>query len=140
MEDGLKWWAFQPLKRRTAPKVKNADVAGQPDRFVHSREVGGEGLKPSPTRRDRTLVRRAYVDLVGYKPTYEEVEAFANDPSPDAWEELIDRLQASPQYGERWGRHWMDVARLRRGQPDVGSHQSGVSLRVAVSRLDHPMP
>jgi len=54
---------------------------------------------------------------VGYKPTYQEVEAFANEPSPDAWEALIDRLQASPQYGERWGRHWMDVARFGEDNP-----------------------
>ena len=74
-------------------------------------------VKPSAAADPRTLVRRAYVDLVGYKPTYEEVEAFANDRSPDAWANLIDRLLASPHYGERWGRHWMDVARYGEDNP-----------------------
>ena len=116
-EDGLKWWAFQPLKRLAPPKVKNATWPVNPiDSFILAK-LEAKGLKPSPTEEKRTLVRRAYVDLVGYKPTYEEVEAFANDPSPDAWEELIDRLQASPQYGERWGRHWMDVARFGEDNP-----------------------
>jgi hypothetical protein len=111
LEDGRKWWAFQPLKRST-PKVKNtAWVANPIDAFILEK-LEAKSLTPSPTEDKRTLVRRAYVDLVGYKPSYEEVEAFANDTSPDAWEALIDRLQASPQYGERWGRHWMDVARF----------------------------
>ena len=117
LEDGRKWWAFQPLKRVPPPKVKNAAWAVNPiDSFILAK-LEAKGLKPSPAEEKRTLVRRAYVDLVGYKPTYEEVEAFANDPSPDAWEELIDRLQASPQYGERWGRHWMDVARFGEDNP-----------------------
>ena len=117
LEDGRKWWAFQPLKRGPAPKVKNAAWAANPiDAFILEK-LGDKGLKPSPREDKRTLVRRAYVDLVGYKPTYEEVEAFANDPSPDAWEALIDRLLASPHYGERWGRHWMDVARFGEDNP-----------------------
>jgi hypothetical protein len=112
LEDGRKWWAFQPLQRVSPPKVRNADwTVNAIDAFILEKQEA-KGLKPSPAEEKRTLVRRAYVDLVGYKPTYEEVEAFANDASPDAWEALIDRLQASPQYGERWGRHWMDVARF----------------------------
>ena len=117
LEDGRKWWAFQPLKRVPPPKVKNAAWPVNPiDSFILEK-LEAKGLKPSPLEEKRTLVRRAYVDLVGYKPTYQEVEAFANDPSPDAWEALIDRLQASPQYGERWGRHWMDVARFGEDNP-----------------------
>ena len=112
LEDGRKWWAFHPLQRVPAPKVRNADWTVNPiDAFILEK-LEAKGLKPSPVEEKRTLVRRAYVDLVGYKPTFEEVEAFANDASPGAWESLIDRLQASPQYGERWGRHWMDVARF----------------------------
>jgi hypothetical protein len=117
LEDGRKWWAFQPLKRVPAPKVKNAAWIVNPiDSFILEK-LEAKGLKPSPLEEKRTLARRAYVDLVGYKPTYQEVEAFASDPSPDAWEALIDRLQASSQYGERWGRHWMDVARFGEDNP-----------------------
>jgi hypothetical protein len=117
LEDGRKWWAFQPLKRSAVPKVKNtAWPVTTIDSFILEK-LEGKGLKPAPPEEKRILVRRAYVDLVGYKPTYDEVEAFANDSSPDAWAELIDRLQASPQYGERWGRHWMDVARFGEDNP-----------------------
>jgi len=117
LEDGRKWWAFQPVHRAPAPKVNGTSWGVNPiDGFILAK-LEAKGLKPSPVEDRRTLVRRAYVDLVGYKPTYEEVEAFANDPSPDAWEALIDRLQLSPQYGERWGRHWMDVARFGEDNP-----------------------
>jgi hypothetical protein len=117
LEDGRRWWAFQPLKRSAPPAVKDKSWAVNPlDSFL-LQKMEAAGLRPSPREDRRTLVRRAYVDLLGYKPTYEEVEAFANDPSPNAWEELIDRLQASPHYGERWGRHWMDVARFGEDNP-----------------------
>ena len=68
--------------------------------------------------RTRTLIRRKYLDLIGLKPTYEEVETFRG-PSPDAYERLVDRLLASPQYGERWGRHWLDVARYGEDNPTI---------------------
>jgi hypothetical protein len=74
-------------------------------------------LAPSPEADPRTLVRRAYVDLIGLKPTYEEVEAYANDPAPDRYQKLVDRLLASPQYGERWGRYWLDVVRYAEDNP-----------------------
>ena len=69
------------------------------------------GLTPAPRADAITLVRRAYLDLIGLPPTPAEVAEFVNDKSADAWEKLIDRLLASPHYGERWGRHWLDVAR-----------------------------
>jgi hypothetical protein len=117
LEDGRKWWAFQPVHRGPAPKVKDTSWGVNPiDAFILAK-LEAKGLKPSPAEDKRALVRRVYVDLVGYKPTYEEVEAFAHDPSPDAYGELIDRLQASPQYGERWGRHWMDLARFGEDNP-----------------------
>ena len=117
LEDGRKWWAFQPVREQPSPRVKNSRwPRTKIDSFLLAR-LEAEKLKPSATADKRTLVRRAYLDLVGYKPTYEEVEAFAVDPSPHAWEQLIDRLQASPQYGERWGRHWMDVARFGEDNP-----------------------
>ena len=68
-----------------------------------------EGLKPSPEADRRTLIRRLSFDLIGLPPTPEEIEAFVDDPDPNAYEALVDRLLASPHYGERWGRHWLDV-------------------------------
>ncbi|MEJ7608548.1 MAG: DUF1549 domain-containing protein [Bryobacteraceae bacterium] len=94
------------------------DVLGsEQDRFFVLAKLEAKNFAPSPAADKRTLVRRAYIDLVGYKPTYEEVEAFATDAAPNAWETLIDELQAMPQYGERWGRHWMDVARFGEDNP-----------------------
>lgn len=115
--EGRKWWAFQPVAEKPAPPVKDtAWLKTKIDSFILAK-LEEKRLKPSPAADARTLVRRAYVDLVGYKPNYQEVESFANDSSPDAYEKLIDKLLASPQYGERWGRHWMDVARFAEDNP-----------------------
>lgn len=120
IEEGRKWWAFQPVKPQPLPKVApsaaTAGWRGPIDAFILAKLQKAK-LQPSAPADARTLVRRAYIDLVGYKPTFEEVEAFANDKSPQAWTKLIDRLQSSPQYGERWGRHWMDVARFGEDNP-----------------------
>lgn len=117
VEEGRNWWSFQPVREISAPKVKDsAWVRTKVDAFVLAR-LDQKGLKPSPGADARTLVRRAYIDLLGLRPTYEEVEAFANDSSPDAYRNLIDRLLASPHYGERWGRHWLDVARYAEDNP-----------------------
>jgi len=117
IEQGRKWWAFQPVQEMAAPGVRDTAWAKTKiDQFVLAR-LEEKGLKPSPPADARTLVQRAYIDLVGYKPSYEEVEAFVNDRSPDAYEKLVERLLASPQYGERWGRHWMDVARFAEDNP-----------------------
>ncbi len=117
IEDGRKWWAFQLVHEMPAPKVRDAAwPKTKIDSFVLAK-LEEKGLTPSTPADARTLARRAYVDLVGYKPSYEEVEAFANDKSPDAYEKLLDRLLASPHYGERWGRHWMDVARYAEDNP-----------------------
>jgi hypothetical protein len=116
IEEGRKWWSFQPVREHATPAVKDARWSKtgwsktKIDSFVLAK-LEEKKLKPSPPADARTLVRRAYVDLVGFKPTYEEVEAFVNDSSGDAYEKLVDRLLASPHYGERWGRHWLDVAR-----------------------------
>lgn len=114
---GRKWWAFQPIAEGVAPKVRNAAwVKTKIDAFVLAK-LESSNFSPSPAADKRTLVRRAYIDLVGYKPSYQEVEAFANDLSADAWVRLVDKLQAMPQYGERWGRHWLDVARFGEDNP-----------------------
>jgi hypothetical protein len=111
IEAGRKWWSFRPVREHAAPAVKDAGWGKTKiDSFVLAK-LEEKKLKPSPPADPRTLVRRAYVDLAGFKPTYEEVEEFVNDSSSDAYEKLVDRLLASPHYGERWGRHWLDVAR-----------------------------
>jgi hypothetical protein len=114
LEQGRQWWAFQPLAAVRVADTPNAGPTGwaktRIDRFVLDK-LQAKKLEPSPQADRRTLVARAYADLLGFKPTYEEVQQFLSDRSPNAYEKLIDRLLASPHYGERWARHWMDVAR-----------------------------
>lgn len=105
-------WAFQPVVRYPLPKTKTH--SGWPrngiDRFVLAR-LEAEGLAPSKEADRSTLIRRVYLDLLGIVPTPQEVEAFLNDRSPDAYGKLVDDLLDRPEYGERWGRHWLDIAR-----------------------------
>ena len=105
-------WAFQRVQNPPVPLIRNpqSEIRNGIDAFVASK-LAAAGLTPSPEANRRTLSRRLAVDLVGLPPTAEEVDAFAADESPDAYERLVDRLLASPQHGERWGRHWLDVAR-----------------------------
>jgi hypothetical protein len=104
-------WAFQPVRKPVPPTVKDTAWPADPvDRFVLAR-LEAKGLKPSPPADRRTLMRRVYFDLLGLPPTPEEVAAFEADPAPDAFARLVERLLASPHYGERWGRYWLDVAR-----------------------------
>lgn len=113
----LLWWSLAPLKRPETPQVDhgagNAPPADWPrndvDRFVLA-QLLERGLKPSPEADRRTLIRRLTFDLHGLPPAPEEIETFVNDPAADAYERLVDRLLASPRYGERWARHWLDVA------------------------------
>jgi hypothetical protein len=117
LEDGRKWWAFQPVHEILPPPIKDtAWPQTKIDAFVISK-LEEKGLKPSPTADRRTLVTRAYIDLLGFRPNYEEVEAFVHDRSPDAWPKLIERLLSSSHYGEHWARHWMDVARFGEDNP-----------------------
>jgi hypothetical protein len=104
-------WAFRPVKPVSVPSVSGRGRVRSPvDAFILAR-LEKEGLSPSPEADRRTLIRRVTFDLTGLPPTPEEVEAFLRDDAPDAYERLVDRLLASPRYGERWGRHWLDVAR-----------------------------
>ncbi len=104
-----KHWAFKPVVRPELPKLKT-QLANPIDAFVLAK-LSDNGLSLSPRADKRTLIRRATFDLHGLPPTPEEVEAFVKDEAADAYEKLLNRLLASPRYGERWGRHWLDVAR-----------------------------
>jgi hypothetical protein len=104
-------WSYRPLGTVEAPAVRDASWCRAPiDRFVLA-ALEARGIRPNAPADRRTLVRRVYFDLVGLPPSPAEVEAFVADPAPDAYEKLVDRLLASPRHGERWGRHWLDVAR-----------------------------
>jgi hypothetical protein len=101
------YWAFRPV---TAPAIPPIDRPNPIDRFIESR-LTTEKIAPAPPADARTLLRRAFADLLGVPPSPAEADAFLNDKSPDAFEKLIDRLLADPRYGERWARHWLDLVR-----------------------------
>ena len=105
------WWAFQPLAHPVPPAIANPDLAFNPiDNFI-VKQLADHGIEPLAVVDKRTWIRRATLDLTGLVPTSEEIESFLNDPTDEAFATVIDRLLASPAYGERWGRHWLDVAR-----------------------------
>jgi hypothetical protein len=111
IEKGRQFWAFQPPRKNAPPAVKNtAWPRGDVDRFLLA-ALEARGLAPVGDADRRTLIRRLSFDLVGLPPTPEEVEAFVNDSSSEAFAKVVDRLLDSPRFGERWGRHWLDVAR-----------------------------
>jgi len=111
------WWSFKPLAKPAVPAVARADWAKTDiDRFVLAR-LEREGLAPVRAADKRTLIRRATLDLTGLPPTADEIDAFEKDPSADAFAKVVDRLLASPRYGEKWGRNWLDVARYAEDDP-----------------------
>lgn len=105
------WWSFQPLASVEPPAAGHGWARGPIDRFVAARHAEQE-LTAAPEADRRTLIRRVYLDVLGLPPTPEQVDAFTSDPRPDAYERMVDRVLADPGYGERWGRHWLDVARF----------------------------
>lgn len=110
-DEERRYWAFVTPSRPLVPAVANAAWSRNPiDAFLWS-AMTARGLSPGTPADKRTLGRRAYLDVLGLAPTPAELDAFVNDRSPDAWPRLVDRLLASPHYGERWARHWMDLAR-----------------------------
>jgi len=111
---GKDFWSFQPLKPTEPALPSNTPASWKQhpiDRYIYS-ALAAKGLQPSPEADRRTLIRRATFDLTGLPPTPDDIAAFVNDNTPDAYPKLIDRLLASNAYGERWGRHWMDVIRF----------------------------
>lgn len=112
LEEGRKWWSFQPLKSVEPPAITDATAAVTLiDRFVVAAQQS-HGLKPNgPTTKEK-LIRRAYFDLIGLPPTPEQIAAFVSDASPQAFEKVVDGLLSSQHYGEKWARHWLDAARF----------------------------
>jgi hypothetical protein len=111
-ESARNFWSFRPLHSVNPPPVREASWVSQPlDQFILAR-LEGANLHPNPPATKRQLIRRLYFDLLGLPPSPEELQAFLSDPAPDAYVKLVDKLLASPHYGERWGRHWLDLARF----------------------------
>ncbi len=111
LAQGREFWSFKPLARPSLPEVKNGAAVRSPvDRFILARQEAAGVTQSAPVGREK-LARRAYFDLTGLPPSPEELDGFLKDESPDAFARLVDRLLASPRYGERWGRHWLDLVR-----------------------------
>lgn len=111
-EKDREFWSFRPLSTVTPPSPANDNWSQTPiDKFILAK-LQTEGIQPNSEANRRTLIRRIYFDLIGLPPTYEEVEAFAANASPTAYGDLIDKLLNSEHYGERWARHWLDIARF----------------------------
>src|SRR5581483_6409350 len=124
------WWSFKKPRRPQVPQVPG--VTNPVDAFVTA-NLRRKGLVPAPPADRQTLIRRAYFDLIGLPPPPDRIERFVKDPSPDAWPKLIDELLASPQYGERWARHWLDVARYA----DSGGYETDIYFRNAWRYRDY---
>jgi hypothetical protein len=129
LPDPRQHWAFRPPVRPSVPQTKNPAWVRNPIDAFLAVEQEARGLKPNPPASPEVLLRRVSLDLTGLAPSPAEVRAFVNDPAPDAYERAVDRLLSSPQYGERWARHWMDVwrysdwdgygAEVRESQPHI---------------------
>jgi Protein of unknown function (DUF1549)/Protein of unknown function (DUF1553)/Planctomycete cytochrome C/PA14 domain len=105
-------WSFQPVQRPAVPKVNNASWVRNPiDAYILAK-LEAKGLAPAPSASKQEIARRLYYDITGLPPTPQQVEAFVNDASSDAYEKLVDKLLSSPHYGEKWGRHWLDLVRF----------------------------
>ena len=128
-KEAREFWSFKKPVKHAPPEVKNADqVKTSIDNFVLAK-LGEKGWKLQPEAARYTLIRRAYFDLIGMPPTPEEVRAFVEDKSPDAYRKVIDHLLASPHYGERWGRHWLDVGGYSDSVGDAGDAFRPVSYK-----------
>src|SRR5262245_47817941 len=119
-------WSLQPRSRPALPQVSDrAWAANAIDSFILAR-LEQASLRPAPPADRRTLIRRAYFNLIGLPPPPEEIAAFEADQAPDAYERLIDRLLANPHYGEEWGQHWLDVARYSESEGfEYDRHRAG---------------
>ena len=135
------YWAFQAVERPAPPETARGEAAAI-DLFI-AEKLAAQGLSMSPGADKRTLIRRASFDLVGLPPSPQEVEAFLADESPEAFAKVVDRLLESPHYGERWGRHWLDVARYAdsNGLDENIAHGNAWRYRdYVVSSFSHDKP
>ncbi len=133
----LKHWAFQPVKKPSVPEVKDKSWVRNPiDAFILA-GLEAKGMTPSKRADNRTLIRRINIDLVGLPPTIDEFDAFVKDRSANATDKLVDRLMKSPQYGERWGRHWLDVARYSDTKGDVNNNNEDARFPYAWTYRDY---
>ena len=143
MEAGQEGWAYREVSNPKLPEVRQKEWAREDlDYFVQAR-IEQEGFEPAKEASKRLLVRRAYFDLHGLPPSAEQVEAFLSDQSDKAWENLIESLLASPRYGERWGRHWLDVARYSdsNGMDEDIAHPSAWRYRdYVIESFNHDKP
>jgi hypothetical protein len=151
IEEGAEWrenvtarkhWAYVKPTRPPLPEVKNAAWVRNPiDRFVLARLERAK-LTPSPPADRATLIRRVYLDLIGLPPSPQEVDAFLQDRSPDAYEKVVDRLLASPHYGERWARPWLDLARYAdsNGYEKDGRRSIWLYRDWVINALNRDMP
>ena len=109
---GPEWWSLQPIKQITPPKLERRGLAlNQVDAFIQKKLTENK-LAPSKPASPRTQIRRLYFDLIGIPPAPEKIAEFENNPSDKAYEKIVDTLLKSKHYGERWGRHWLDIARF----------------------------
>ena len=129
-------WAYAPVKNPELPKVDTADWTREEMDFFVLAGIENRDYLPTKPATKRTLIRRAYLDLHGLPPSTSQIEAFLSDERPDAWGRLIDELLKSPRYGERWGRHWLDVARYAdtNGMDEDIAHPSAWRYRDYVIR------
>ena len=138
------FWAFRPVENPALPSVRDESwPIGAMDRFILE-QLDAKGLHPVARADRRSLIRRATFDLIGLPPTPEEVEAFVDDEAPEAFARVVDRLLASPHHGERWGRHWLDVARYGEDQAhtfDARLYPNGYKYRDWVAKaINDDMP
>ncbi len=123
------WWSFQPLQKPGIPDAAPATESAHPvDRFIQNR-LQQAGLEPSPEAERTILLRRLTFVLTGLPPSPDQIAAFVNDPAPDAYERLVDRLLDSPQFGERWARHWMDLIRYCESHGSQGDPELPMAWR-----------
>ena len=126
-------WAFEPIRRPAVPTPQDAAIdLTAIDRFIVKR-LAANGLEWSPEITKPQWIRRVTFDLIGLPPTWEDVQAFVNDDAPNAREKVIDRLLESPRYGERWGRHWLDLARYADTHGGSGSDSRSSRFRTPIA-------
>ena len=137
LEEAKQHWAFQPVQNPSPPAVRDAAWArNEVDHFVLAK-LEAEKMRPNPTADRRTLIRRAYFDLIGLPPAFEDVERFEQDPSPDAFATVVNELLQRPEYGQRWGRHWLDVARYADTHEDNVTNENGNHYSFAFTYRDY---